>query len=163
VHSDLFNKYIEYLQQFNGDCLDFGVLLPGKESLSILDNMAYRHAEKLFSRVKYLVIVGYSFGGFSGDERKMDDLYSVQFFESLLQKHRKPIIVVDKNADALVDFLKERFNQSSVYGIQAYWRPLSYAKLELHKIKTCFPHEKQKFKIDLEYLYHSRIDKYGLD
>jgi len=134
------------------------VLLPQKEPINTSNRVEYLLARKLFPYTKYVVLIGYSFG-FNGND--FDDWETFSFFKEICNIYKKTIIIVDLfNSKGLADMLREELKQNNIYEIAASWEFLSKAKLELERVKVLCPHDKDRRKFDLCYIYNMLCDRF---
>jgi hypothetical protein len=135
-----------------------GLILIGREPIGIINNPAFRFAEKHFKFTEdYVVIVGYSFG-FNGLD--VDDWVSLDFFKRNLRKYRRKVLVIDRdNSRFIADMLSYEFMQNDIFAIAADWDYLARAILFADYITTVYPNIKEKHKLNLHYIYNSIADK----
>lgn len=132
------------------------LLLPQKEPDGITNGRQYRACKRLFPYMKYIVLIGYSFG-FDGNE--LDDWETFDFFKNLLKSDKKPIIVIDPfRSKEIAEMLREEFKNKKVYEISAYWEYLSQAKIIFEQKKILFPHDKNLSKQNIYHIYSDLID-----
>lgn len=127
VRSPRWDELINILLEFGFTAPQIpGVLLPQPEPVSVTSRAAYSVARRLFSRGRYLVIIGYSFGK-SPQVDTFDDVETFEFFRELLRSSGKTVLVLSPNP-AFVGFLcREAMQRSSVHELPLYWDCLSAA------------------------------------
>lgn len=100
----------------------------GPEPSTITQTRSYICAMQLLPRAKYVVFVGYAFGG-------MDDIYTYNFLCAHLRRHSTPVVVIDLNPSDLVLRIQDEVKSAKVYGLEADWSFLAQAIIETARVR----------------------------
>lgn len=91
---------------------------PIPEDSLITSTKPYRRLINIFSSIRRVCIIGYSFG-------RMNDAESFEMLIDLLRWKPKPILIVNPDPRDLIELLETTLKRKSVYGLSCKWNVLA--------------------------------------
>jgi len=121
AHSELLNEAIRWLAISPQVGDRFKYWRPVPEHQGITSEKPYSQIKTIFPTVRYLVIIGYSFGSWGGSR---DDAESFEMFMDLLRWKPTHVLVIDPSPLPLIELIKESAKLRSVDSLMCRWNIL---------------------------------------